>query len=94
MKQQILIQLEPNELKAMIKDAVKDAVDSLTPRAAPDEVEYITRSQTAKILGIALSTLDLWVKDGRVIKYRINSTVRFKKAEVLDAYKSFRKYER
>ena len=49
------------------------------------ETEYITRKETAKILGVSLPTLNEWTKKGIIQGYRISSRVRYKKDEILSS---------
>jgi excisionase family DNA binding protein len=44
--------------------------------------EFLSRKDTAKLLGVSLVTLNEWTKTGKVQGYRIASRVRFKRAEV------------
>ena len=78
------ILLSPISLKdfeTLIKDCVKSALQNHIP-APQKETEYITRQETAKILGISLPTLNDWSKREILPSYRISSRVRYKKAEV------------
>lgn len=93
---QKVIVTTPLELRELIKESIADVMLQI-PIPKPSikqDSDLITRSETAKLLGVALSTLDLWVKQGRLQKYRINSTVRFKRNEVLEAFQTFHKYKR
>lgn len=62
-----------------------------TPKIDEPKPEYITRKETAKILGISLVTLTDYVKNGLVPSYKIGSRVRFKRDEVF-ASMTHRKY--
>lgn len=47
---------------------------------------YLTKVEAAKYLRVATSTVDRWVREGRITRYKIGGTqsVRFKRPE-LDA---------
>lgn len=69
------------DFETLIKDCVKSALQNHIP-VSPKETEYITRQETAKILGISLPTLNDWSKWEILPSYRIASRIRYKKAEV------------
>ncbi len=78
----ILTQIPLEDLKTAISQAVKFEIDKLCLSIPKAETEFITRQQTAKLLGISLPTLNEWSKQGIIISYRIGTRVRYKKAEV------------
>ncbi|MBT3418589.1 MAG: helix-turn-helix domain-containing protein [Flavobacteriales bacterium] len=49
--------------------------------------EFISRKDTAEILGITLPTLNVWTKDGIIDSYKAGSSVRYKKDDVYACYK-------
>jgi excisionase family DNA binding protein len=93
----ILSSIPLDELVTVISETVKKEVESATSFRKPEsESEYITRQDAARILGISLPTLNDWSKRGVLPSYRIQSRVRYKKAEVLDSLKQVQtiKYRR
>lgn len=82
MKNILFSEISLEELKTAISEAVKSEVNKLNLHKPPSETEYITRQETAEILGISLPTLNDWSKRGIIPSYRIASRVRYKKAEV------------
>jgi len=49
---------------------------------------YLTRSESAKILGISLMTLHRWVKDGKIKTYKMSSRKIFiKESELKEVIK-------
>jgi excisionase family DNA binding protein len=93
----ILTSIPLAELVTVISETVKKEVESATSYRKPEpESEYITRQEAACILGISLPTLNDWSKRGVLPSYRIQSRVRYKKAEVLDSLKQVQtiKYRR
>lgn len=72
-----------DQLKTAIQEAVKLEFSNLKDIAPAEQLEYITRNETAQILGVSLVTLNSWTKTGTLQGYRIGSRVRYKKNEVL-----------
>ena len=71
------------ELITLIHEAIKAEVEKIIPAQKPQsETEYITRKETAQILGISLPTLHDWSKTGIIPSYRISTRVRYKKSDI------------
>jgi excisionase family DNA binding protein len=80
-----------DELVTVISETVKKEVESAPSFRTPETPsEYITRKETARLLGISLPTLNDWSKRGVIPSYRIESRVRYKKNEVLESLKKVR----
>jgi excisionase family DNA binding protein len=73
------------QLQTAISEAVKLEFQKFGNVPTPEKVEYITRKETAQILGVSLVTLCEWTKTGTLQGYRIGSRVRYKKDEVLSS---------
>lgn len=84
MEKIILTQLTPEQLQSKITEAVTSAFSKMSI-PTPEEVEYITRKEAAKILSISLVSLNQWTKEGIIQGYRIGTRVRYKKNEVLNS---------
>jgi excisionase family DNA binding protein len=56
--------------------------------------ELLSRTQAAKLLNIAKTTLDRYVREGRVKKHTKGTLVRFKKSELIGNLKTLQKWER
>ena len=56
--------------------------------------ELMSRAQAAKLLGIVITTVDKYTSEGILRKHRNGKTVRFKKSEVIAAFKSHQKWQR
>lgn len=96
MENLIFSQIPITELKNIISETVRGEMQRIcTPQPQP-ETEFITRNETAQILGISLPTLNDWTKQGLIVGYRIGTRVRYKKGEILDAVKQIEtlKYRR
>lgn len=80
----ILSSIPLPELIAVISETVKIEFERQNHLSTPPtENEFITRKQTAQILGISLPTLNDYTKRGVIPSYRIGTRVRYKKEEVL-----------
>lgn len=75
------------ELQGLIETAVRKVLQerNFAFEIPKIEIEYITRKETARILGISLPTLNEWSKKGIIPSYRISSRVRYKKDEILNS---------
>lgn len=85
MTQTLFTQISKEELMTAIQGAVKNEIEKLNLSKPETITEYITRKDTAGILGISLPTLNDWSKRGIIPSYRIASRVRYKRAEVLNS---------
>lgn len=71
------------ELQMLLISTIQTAVQSATAHLqAKNEIEYLTRKQTATLLGVSLVTLSEWTKEGKVKGYRIGSRIRYKRHEI------------
>lgn len=72
-----------SELRKIIRSEVTAEISGLSKKI--DETlnqAYITRHETAKMLGISLPTLDSRVKDGSLTAYRIGNRTLFRLKEI------------
>lgn len=71
-------------IRAIVADEMKSALVGLVGVLHSDTTpEYLTRKETAKMLGISLPTLHSYVKKGFLTAHRVGEkTVRFKKEDV------------
>ncbi len=81
------IVVSKEDLTSTISSVLKEELKDLNPVKQKEEKEYITRKEVAKLLGISLPTLNDWSKKGVIPSYRIQSRVRYIKAEVLECLK-------
>lgn len=82
------ITLKLGELKAIIQQAVKDALDTFKPKKTK---VVIDRQEVADMFGISLVTLHQWMKEGILPYYTLNRRVYFKKSEIFKAMEQFKK---
>lgn len=82
----LLSQISFSEIKTALSDIVRTELEKQNnSKPSQPETDYITRNETAQILGISLVTLNDWTKRGLVPSYRISSRIRYKKEEVLNS---------
>ena len=62
-------------------DQVKEQAQ-ISPESKNEEQRYLTRKEVARYLGVALSTVDLWSRTGKLRKINVNGSIRFDKYEV------------
>jgi excisionase family DNA binding protein len=92
MERQILISLTPEELKTIVSEAVRSELSSLASKTGTHntKLEFLSRKETASLLGVSLVTLNTWVKDGKINAHRIGSSVRFKSDEIVSSLKKIK----
>jgi excisionase family DNA binding protein len=79
----IQLALPIEELTNRIAGAVLDQLrPHLNAPAAPSNEEFLTRKQTADILGVSCPTLLQWTRTGKITGHRIGSRVRYKRSDV------------
>ena len=69
-------------IEQIIKRCLNEAENKKDHKTSLKESIYLTRKQTALMLGISLVTLHKWSLDGLIPSYRISSRIRYKKAEI------------
>lgn len=76
----------PEQLQKAIADNLKGQLEELKKSFQPKTPEeFLTRTATAKLLKINLSTLYLWTKKGILQSYGISGKVYYKRSEVESA---------
>lgn len=78
---------------------IKGLLLALTAKQATKEdfaeyPEFLSRKQAAQMVGVALTTLDRYANENLLKKHRNGKLVRFKKSEVVQAFKTFQKWQR
>jgi excisionase family DNA binding protein len=82
-------------IESLLLELKHPSIPKQTPE--PDkQPRFITRQDTAKLLGVSLVTIDKWSNEGYLKKYRIGGRIRFKAAEVQKALSEVKdlKYKR
>lgn len=95
MQQQILLSITIDDFERLqrrwMREEAEQAIEAALPKIQgefSDLPELMTRQQAAKTLCISLGTLDTWSREGRITKVRNGGIVRFRKSELLAAFKS------
>jgi excisionase family DNA binding protein len=86
-----LVVTTADELERLIEQATARAVKSCLKRFDTDQTdygEYLSKSKAARLLGISTSTIDNYVRTGKLRKYPFTGkSVRFNRAEILTLVK-------
>jgi excisionase family DNA binding protein len=77
--------LTKDEIELFIGNLFKEYLLKNTKPTDLEPVEFITRRDTANILGISLPTLHKWTLDNIIKSYRIGTRIRYKKNEVIES---------
>lgn len=85
MEYKIFTTLGPDELAALISEAVRNEIAALKPQQIEKPDELLTCRQVAKKLMISLPTLYKYMKEGKIKSYKISRQIRFKLSEVESA---------
>ena len=86
MQQLQFVATTPQQLRNDINQDVKSLLEELKKSFQPKTPqELLTRSETAKLLKINLSTLHLWTTKGVLNKYGLSGRVYYKRSEVESA---------
>lgn len=90
----IIFEFSEEEFQEKIIRAVEMAMEKYSH--SKEDIEYLTRKETAKRLHISLPTLNDYTKKGVIKGYRINGRVLYKMNEIDEALKSVEtlKYKR
>ena len=65
-----------------VRKEIKEATQHLKPA---EKIEFLSRKEAAKLLGISVVTLDNWALNGKITGYRIGKFVRYKRHELEEA---------
>ena len=90
---EMLVQLSTNDLFQLITEAVKQELNKITeviklnPKDSGNESNIISRTETAKLLGVSLTTLFIWNRDSILKAKKIGRRVYYLKDEVLSKLK-------
>lgn len=86
--------MRPDELRAMLTEVVATELAKASSAPEPPTPEYLSRKGVAEVLGISLTTVDTYAREGLLRKHRHGGLIRFRTAEVLDAMRPRRKRRR
>ncbi len=87
MQQIAITQLNPQDLKQLIKEVVQQELSFLTDSLINTEIDRLnSREKTAKdILDIDLSTLHRWTQQGKIKAHAIGNRIYYKDSSIEEA---------
>ena len=85
-----LVQIENISVDELTEIIAEKLVDKLEKRIATlvskqNDDELLSRTETAKILKVELTTLWSWTKKGKITAYGIGNRVYYKRGEIMKA---------
>jgi hypothetical protein len=81
MKEQILLQITPEELKTLIEESFSKAISKI-PKETEDD-KLMSRGEVALLFRVSLVTINAWCRKGKLKPRHMNSRVYFFKSEVM-----------
>lgn len=79
----VIVQVAAADLKAVVADMVKSERDIITEAIeAHREKPTMSRHQAAKALGVTLSTLWRWAKEGYLVPVKIGTKVLYRATDI------------
>lgn len=90
----IIQQISLNELELLVRNAVREELQSTTPPSnilKPPGIQdetLLSKSEAAKILRVSLPTFTKMIKDGQVKPYKVGRRFKFKKNQILSSLNS------
>lgn len=84
MEQSIQIQVSPDELRALITEAITAALPAAVAKGLPPEKQFLTRYEVAEKLNISLTTVHELIKSGKLIPRKVGRRTLFDINDVLN----------
>lgn len=84
----LLSPISIDEFKTLIKNAFAEILAQQGNKPHNENSDLITREQTAELLRVSLPTLHNWTKSGLLQSYKINTSVRYKRDEVMRIFQN------
>ena len=84
--------LSPIDPESLIERIAQRTANLISENSKPntDDKEFLSRKETAELLGINSATLYRWTVKGKINSYGISGKVYYKRAEVLDSIKQLK----
>jgi len=79
---------QQQEFRRIVKETLREVLTEnnfATAAQAEPQKQFLSRQETAAMLGISLVTLDNYIKSGFISAYRLGHKIRFKYDDVLKA---------
>lgn len=91
-----LVQIENISVEELTEIIAEKLADKLEKRIATliskqNDGELLTRTETAKILKVELTTLWCWTRKGKITAYGIGNRVYFKRGDIMKALVEFKR---
>ena len=86
MRKVLFTELSEEEIYDLVKHAVKTVMQNHVPVVPPKKEEpkgLMTKKQAAKLLACSTSTIDNFARAGKLTRYYLGNTVRFKEDELM-----------
>lgn len=87
MRKVLFTELSEQEIIVIVQEAVKMAFQTHQPPEPPPKGEseclLLTKKQAAKFLACSTSTIDNFARAGKLTRYYLGKTVRFKEEELM-----------
>jgi len=90
----VLSPISLTDFETLIKNCVSSVLQSQTPEPPPQDDELLTTAEATKLLRVSKVTIHKWRKEGRIKFHRINTRIRFKRSELMEALQTSKKYGR
>lgn len=87
MNQQIVISITPEELKSIIREAVKEELNY------KQEKELMSFKETCEYLGISTSALNKWKSENKIPFKKLGKRIFFSRTEITEALKNSKYYK-
>lgn len=81
-----LMQIDIESFGQFIQKLVREELEKIIPTQSTEK-EFYTREETAKLLGVSLTTLFHWNNDGTLKNTKIGNRVYYSKEEVFSKLK-------
>lgn len=78
----ILHETKPEELIKALRTAFKEELEDFKKNIPERPAEYLSKRETAKMLGITLSTLDRWTMQGLIKRHSIGNRIYYLRSNV------------
>ena len=86
----ILFSTEKKELRTLIANAIKEELNMFFNKDTKPDNRLRTRKEVAELLGISLTTLHTWTKEGIIKAFRIGNSVRYKMEDIEQALQNIK----
>jgi excisionase family DNA binding protein len=91
-EQVVLIPVDLNAFLGLLRSEMNAVLDTRDKKNNPEKIH--SRADAAKHLGVSLSTLNDWTKQGLIECHRIGGRVFYKHSAIESALKRIKKYDR